>query len=469
MQSPGGPDQSYLLTFREGVTMSSQGGVATVELAGASVPLKRLSPGLTAALGALGAGGATEAAMAAAAEASEGPGASPLLFYYLGRFKELGFLAFSAGRPGSLLATLENDNSSALCPRAVPAPVDPAALYSLSRFACLRRDGACFVVESPLSRSRVVLHDAKAVAVCHALATPSGVAQLSEICAEAPAVLGLLIAIRAAAADEVEGSAAAMWSFHDLLFHTRSRFGRHLEPLGATFRFAGKVEPLPALKPPMQGERVPLFRPDLAALTAEGPTLTGVIEERRSLRAYGARPIDAREVGELLYRTARVRSIGASSSIPSYPTSSRPYPGGGACYELELYLAVRLCQGLGEGLYHYEPQEHALVTLSGRTKAVDALLAAARGAMAAAEPPQLLLIMAARFGRVMWKYESMAYATILKDVGALYQTVYLVATAMKLSPSALGSGDADLFAAAAGLDYLTETSVGEMALGSRAP
>jgi SagB-type dehydrogenase family enzyme len=78
-------------------------------------------------------------------------------------------------------------------------------------------------------------------------------------------------------------------------------------------------------------------------------------------------------------------------------------------------------------------------------------------------------VLGARFGRVMWKYESMAYAAILKDVGAFYQTAYLVATAMSLACCALGAGDSDLFAAAAGLDYLEETSVGEMALGSLAP
>src|SRR5262245_40624443 len=114
MPSPTGPDESYVLAFREGVTMASQGGVAAVELAGQSVPLRRLSPGLAAALSALAEGGATEGKMAAVAEASEGSGGLPLLFYYLERFKELGFLTFSAGRPGSLLATLETQGAGAL-------------------------------------------------------------------------------------------------------------------------------------------------------------------------------------------------------------------------------------------------------------------------------------------------------------------------------------------------------------------
>ena len=82
---------------------------------------------------------------------------------------------------------------------------------------------------------------------------------------------------------------------------------------------------------------------------------------------------------------------------------------------------------------------------------------------------QVLLILAARFARVAWKYESIAYALTLKHVGVLYQTMYLTATAMGLAPCAIGGGDADLFARAAGTDYYGETSVGEFLLGNPLP
>lgn len=62
----------------------------------------------------------------------------------------------------------------------------------------------------------------------------------------------------------------------------------------------------------------------------------------------------------------------------------------------------------------------------------------------------------------------MAYAATLKHVGILYQTMYLAATAMGLAPCAVGTGNADLFAEATGLDYYAETSVGEFLLGSNA-
>ena len=80
---------------------------------------------------------------------------------------------------------------------------------------------------------------------------------------------------------------------------------------------------------------------------------------------------------------------------------------------------------------------------------------------------QVLVIVAARFQRIAWKYSSMAYAAILKHVGVMYQTMYLVATAMGLAPCGIGCGDSDLFARAAGTEYFAETSVGEFLLGSR--
>ena len=79
--------------------------------------------------------------------------------------------------------------------------------------------------------------------------------------------------------------------------------------------------------------------------------------------------------------------------------------------------------------------------------------------------PQILISIAARFGRLSWKYESIAYSLILKHVGVLYQTMYLIATAMNLAPCALGSGNADLFTKIAGTNYYAESTVGEFILG----
>ena len=80
---------------------------------------------------------------------------------------------------------------------------------------------------------------------------------------------------------------------------------------------------------------------------------------------------------------------------------------------------------------------------------------------------EVLITLAARFGRMSWKYQGMAYAAILKHVGVMYQQLYLVATALGLAPCAIGAGNSDRFAAAAGTHYYEETSVGEFVLSGQ--
>jgi SagB-type dehydrogenase family enzyme len=120
-------------------------------------------------------------------------------------------------------------------------------------------------------------------------------------------------------------------------------------------------------------------------------------------------------------------------------------------------------------MYHYDPFGHALEPVPAPAHLTAQLVQRATAATGGSPPPQVLLVLTARFGRVMWRYQGMAYALILKDVGALMQTMYLVATAMNLAPCALGAGDSDLFAQATNLNPLVEASVGEFTLSSRAP
>jgi SagB-type dehydrogenase family enzyme len=279
----------------------------------------------------------------------------------------------------------------------------------------------------------------------------------------------------AEAGTEDHAPALQTWEFHDLLFHARSREGRHDHPVGGAYRFFGRLDPPPALRPAGPGEAVALDRPDLDRLRREDPPFAEVQEARRSVREYAAAPLTDRQLGEFLYRVGRVKEAREDEvATPHGPVrmgfAPRPYPGGGALYELELYPAVRACAGLAAGLYRYDPQGHRLERRAGRTADVERLLAGAGWAAGVpAERLQVLLVVAARFQRVAWKYQSVAYALTLKHVGVLYQTMYLAATAMGLAPCGIGCGDADLFARAAGTDYYAETSVGEFLLGSPRP
>jgi SagB-type dehydrogenase family enzyme len=195
-----------------------------------------------------------------------------------------------------------------------------------------------------------------------------------------------------------------------------------------------------------------------------------MLRERRSVRRFDDRtPITLMELSQFLDATARVRSEWTTmldaDGGPPITYTSRPYPSGGSSYPLELYFAVDKCAGLDRGFYFYDAGEHALVPIDVRATELEALLKSAAFAMGESGVPQILITIAARFGRVSWKYSSIAYSLILKDVGVLTQTFYLMATAMGLGGCAIGSININLFARMTGIDFYVEGPVGQFAIG----
>jgi SagB-type dehydrogenase family enzyme len=354
-------------------------------------------------------------------------------------------------------------------------PVGPDTQASLAGFAYLRSCDGEALLESPTSRHRVALHDASAAAL---VATLARRAALREHVAGAPALESgaafalvdfLVAADLAVLGAEPDDPALALWDFHDLVFHARSRLGRHDHPFGGTYRHSETHRPLPAVAARPPGAWIELPRPQWEAVVQRDPTLTEALEGRRSIREYGAAAVDLVQLGELLYRAARVRGVieaDPDNGLP-YAALDRPFPTGGGSGELELYLTIARCDGIEAGVYHYDAVRHGLRGIDVCAEDRRELLAAAWRAAAGRIDPQVLITITSRFGRLSWKYSSIAYALTLKHVGVLYQTLYLVATAIGLAPCGLGSGNADVAARAFGLDWATESSVGEFLVGSR--
>jgi SagB-type dehydrogenase family enzyme len=476
---------SLVLSWREGVTAAGDGpGAFVVQGPTGRVSLRQVAPVFQSALGLLEPPGTDEDTLAELVRGG-GNGSLAHWYYYLERLNQRGLLYHCAHADGARLATLVAVSASFV---ARPARLAPGRRFVLSRFAYLRRTGGEAVLESPLAHARIVLNDCRAAALAGSLAAPATVDDLAGRVGGLPAdaacrVVNLLLRSGMLGEYLPEGNCAAdedaglqTWEFHDLVFHARSRRGRSDAPYGGTYPLAGRLAPPPALKPGPAGEKVELFRPDLAGLERDDPPLAWVQERRRSVRDFDAeRPLTDRQLGEFLFRVARVKEYReAEVATPAGPVrmdfASRPYPAGGGLYELELYAAVNVCHNLVPGLYHYDPARHGLTRLCGRTAAVAGLLGdAAASTGTPADNLQVLLILAARLPRLAWKYESIAYTLTLKHVGVLFQTMYLAATAMGLAPCAVGGGDADLFARAAGVAYGAETSVGEFLLGSQRP
>ncbi|HEY1553566.1 MAG TPA: SagB family peptide dehydrogenase [Kofleriaceae bacterium] len=358
----------------------------------------------------------------------------------------------------------------------IPAlPPRDAALH-VSRFAYIRYERE-LVVCSPRGYAHLVLHDAEALRVYHALCRGCSVAGLvGEFAARVPAAeverfVRLLVACAViSTVPDDANEVLRQWSFHDLVLQAESRSGRNMQPIGGTHRFVGELAPPPALKEPPHGRASIELAVPAPGDRYDAATLAQVLDRRASLRTQGPQPITARELGEFLHRTARVISTQATPWPREYPFggeyTKRPYPNGGSRYELELYITVNACAGLDRGFYYYDPANHRLETICGPTLDMEQLLVDAARASGGFET-QVLVTIASRFQRNSWKYEGLALALQLKNVGVLYAHMYLVATAMGLAPCALGAGDSDLFCRLAGTEYLVESSVGELLLGSQ--
>jgi SagB-type dehydrogenase family enzyme len=362
---------------------------------------------------------------------------------------------------GETIATAEPLQDGVDAPP-VDAPDRPG--FVMSRFAYLRREHSRAILESPLSPVRLALFPGAAAAVAQLFACDTGSPEPHSQTSHAT-----MVAVRTALAhwgfletpNAQESPARRVWEFHDALFHGSSRITMETTSVGATFRFRDHVTPWPALKPSGYEDRLSLVRPDLDALTSTEGSFADVLDRRRSIRDHAA-TLTVDQLSQFLFRTMRVREVRASGSGE---TMRRVAPAGGSLHEIDAYLAVGDCDGLRTGCYRYDGSRHELAVVSVEAETVARFLDQATRSWSRRYPkPQVLVTLAARVPRVAWQYERMAYRTVLLNAGVLLQTMYLVATAMRLAPCAVGNGSPALFAALTGLDPFEETSVGEFAL-----
>ncbi len=171
--------------------------------------------------------------------------------------------------------------------------------------------------------------------------------------------------------------------------------------------------------PAPAGETVVLPPPRLEG----GMPLTEALARRRSIRAYGARPLTWEEISQLLW---------AAQGITG-PQGQRTAPSAGALYPLEVYVV------LPSGWYHYRPQGHSLEQV-GDTDLRGALWQAGLQQDALQEAPAVF-VLSGVISRSAAKYGERAERYTLLEAGHAAQNLLLQATALGLGAVPIGAFD----------------------------
>ncbi len=337
------------------------------------------------------------------------------------------------------------------------APDDTSAPRRGSRWSGAPDDG--LVLESPLSRHRVTLTE-EAMPLIAALA--GGV-----MVKEEPEALAHLVAAGLADGDEDDPPRAARLGVPRPALPqpvaggpARPAGRRHL-PLRSP-----RTPPEPALEPVPEGAG----SPSCSALRSTSP----VRRSPRSWRDAGrCAPVrrgapTLRQLGELLYRVA-----GSGTSSPSRRPARRtrpaaaPTPAAAPATSWSSTSPSTGARALEGGVYYYDPLGHRLVTAArqGRGRAGDADHGGHvdRLHRAAGRPGHHDL---ARSSACRGSTAGLAYAASLKNVGVLYQSLLpRWPPRWACRPCGLGAATPTCAARTFGLDWATESSVGEFLIG----
>ena len=149
--------------------------------------------------------------------------------------------------------------------------------------------------------------------------------------------------------------------------------------------------------------------------------------ERRSIRSYTGEPLTLAEVSQLLW---------AAQGITN-PSGLRTAPSAGALYPLEIYLLAGEVSNLPAGIYHYQPDEHALsLMIEGDQRQT---LYKAALSQSAVKDAAAVIVITAIYERTTVKYGKRGIQYVHMEVGSAAQNIYLQALSLDLGTVFIGA------------------------------
>lgn len=269
---------------------------------------------------------------------------------------------------------------------------------------------------------------------------------------------GLLVS-----ASSEEAMEQTMWDPVDLLMIERSSDSSANFRYGGTYRYRETHAMPPLVEAIRVDEVVDLPEPDPDRWFLEDEPFGVITERRRSTSSFREDVAPTlKQLASVLHRSARIQCRFCDSY--GMEVSLRPVAGGGALHELDIYIAIDRLEGLEQGLWRYNPADNVLERVHCLKEPSRLVEEIARATLSHAKPP-VSIVLLARFARVLWKYEGVGAALVLKDAGVLMHALQLAAIAEGLGACALGSNFAHEFEQITGLGFPSHGPVGQMVLG----
>ena len=159
-------------------------------------------------------------------------------------------------------------------------------------------------------------------------------------------------------------------------------------------------------------------------------SLEEAIARRRSVRDFTPEPLSRSQLSQILW---------SAQGISNTSSGYRTVPSAGATYPLEIFVVcgTNCVEGIGDGIYHYNIDNHSL-TLHHKGDIRLELAKAALNQEFIYEAP-VDIIICALYERTTLHYGSRGERYVPIEVGHAGQNIYLQATALGLGTVAIGA------------------------------
>ena len=170
-------------------------------------------------------------------------------------------------------------------------------------------------------------------------------------------------------------------------------------------------------------------------------SLEKALGERRSIREYSEGSLSLAEISQLLWAaqgiTQKTENPSSIQHGEHWKSGLRTAPSAGALYPIELYIAVAKVKGLSQGLYKYNPQQHAIIKIMEGDKRDDISNAALKQSSIRSAAANIIIF--GNYNRTAFKYGKRAKRYVQIEVGAVCQNIYLQAHTLGLGTVLIGA------------------------------